>query len=895
MKKNVSKLFAILTILSLFAVSIYHRDLVQAADHTRKDEKQYVVVDVERFTIGEGYFIEPTLVEYQEGDSAATVTERLFDMLHVEAEHAGSIERGTYYLQAIKNADTHNYNIPTYITEHGGPSNEDNYGNDDDTLGEFDYSDMSGWMITVNHYMIPVGAAAYEVHPGDVIRWQYTLWGFGADLGVAACGEDGTLWGDPPYFTEANKSELLYDVAYINKNKPELKQTEQYQSAMAALLSSETTASDVETCDSALDTITYSQSNQEPPENTKELKSLPMTIEEAVNGVSQYMMDNVTNPVVASIGGEWAILQLARANQMTDGMKNVYLTNVKTTLDEKNGILHNKKYTEYSRVIIGLTACGVDASNFYGYDLTAPLSDYEATIWQGINGGIYALIAMDCGNYTFKDCTVPGKTQNSRVALISFILGKELANGGWALSGTDADPDITAMAIQALAPYYSSNTQVKESVDRALGVLSGLQKENGGYSSWGTVNSESIAQVICALCSLGIDPAKDQRFIKEDGSWLLSALFRFKADGIAKGIAFAHTETSVNQMATEQAGYALDAYYRLLSNQSGLYEMGDVAKAPISMVATLKPGEAALIVPEAVQNTVGYRFTSEVRVGSLEEGLRSIQLSINVSDYLKVVNVALGNNLSGGTLDWNLSNGMLRIVYGNFTDMNSTIKTNESFPYDLFKVTYEITTPIPMEGALTLSLASLEQYKSSEDVVSLTDVLGVVQIPIIDLGVAASVLYTGDGTDLIPANKMAVKIILTGFEDTNSQIGFTYNNNYYALYKSNDYSQDEVNVYLAVVDANITLEELNKISNYKIYSSDTLSTITFGDTNHDNKIDAVDALNEVGLWLRKSNTSVNSDVILTYNVTGDSKINVSDALAIVERFITSKQFAVTGR
>jgi len=62
--------------------------------------------------------------------------------------------------------------------------------------------------------------------------------------------------------------------------------------------------------------------------------------------------------------------------------------------------LHERRYTDYSRVILGLTAAGYDPRAFAGYDLTLPLADFDKTIWQGINGPVFALIALDSGNYS---------------------------------------------------------------------------------------------------------------------------------------------------------------------------------------------------------------------------------------------------------------------------------------------------------------------------------------------------------------------------------------------------------------------------------------------------------------------------------------------------------------
>ena len=161
----------------------------------------------------------------------------------------------------------------------------------------------------------------------------------------------------------------------------------------------------------------------------------------------------------------------------------------------------------------------------------------------------------------------------TREKLIETILGAALEDGGWTLSGTKADPDMTAMAIQALAPYYKTNETVKAAVDKALEALSALQRGDGGFGSWGTVNSESCDQVIVALTALGIDPTTDSRFIK-NGLTVLDALAGFYVDGGG----FRHTAGGErNGMATEQGYYALASYYRFLNGQTSLYDMSDVA------------------------------------------------------------------------------------------------------------------------------------------------------------------------------------------------------------------------------------------------------------------------------------------------------------------------------
>ena len=131
---------------------------------------------------------------------------------------------------------------------------------------------------------------------------------------------------------------------------------------------------------------------------------------------------------------------------------------------------------------------------------------------------------------------------------------------------------MTATALQALAPYYETNAEVKDTVDKALACLSALQNSDGGYASWGTTNSESCAQVITALTALGIDPDNDSRFVK-NGNSVVDAFLTFYVEGGG----FAHVAGGgLNGMATEQGYYTLAAYSRWMNGQTSLYDMSDV-------------------------------------------------------------------------------------------------------------------------------------------------------------------------------------------------------------------------------------------------------------------------------------------------------------------------------
>ena len=328
----------------------------------------------------------------------------------------------------------------------------------------------------------------------------------------------------------------------------------------------------------------YEYKNLNKTEDKEEAIVENLDVKNQIKETAKFIQDTITDPIIASVGGEWSVFSLARSSEkVPESYYKKYYANVEKTLKEKEGKLHHIKYTEYDRVILALTSIGRDVTDVSGYDLTKPLADFNTLIKQGINGPIFALIALDSNNYEIpidKDV----KVQTTRQLLIDFILGREVEGGGWALgeNPSEADPDITGMAIQAFAPYYEKDVDVKAAVDRGITWLSNAQKSDGGYSSWGSINSESIAQVVVALTSLGIDPHNDSRFIK-NGVSAIEALMSFSAPGGG----FYHVKLGdkgngganpgdVDPMATDQAMYAIVAYDRFVNGQNRLYDMTDV-------------------------------------------------------------------------------------------------------------------------------------------------------------------------------------------------------------------------------------------------------------------------------------------------------------------------------
>lgn len=278
-------------------------------------------------------------------------------------------------------------------------------------------------------------------------------------------------------------------------------------------------------------------------------------IENTINKISYYQINTVKNPTYGSVGGEWTVFGLARCGNINDEYIEKYVSNVSKAVTENKGILSTRKYTEYARTIIALTAIQKNPQNFSGYNLLQPLATFENIMIQGVNGAAYTLMAFDCGNYEIPDATT-GK-QTTRNKLIDFLVKQQLNNGGWNYMGTEADVDVTAMVIQALAPYYNEKQNVKESIDKGLAILSTLQKSDGAYGNTSDSNCESTAQVLTALSEMRIK-IDDSRFVK-NGKTVYDGLMTFYKDNGA----FCHTKgKGANQMSTDQAMYAITAYYR---------------------------------------------------------------------------------------------------------------------------------------------------------------------------------------------------------------------------------------------------------------------------------------------------------------------------------------------
>ena len=571
------------------------------------------------------------------------------------------------------------------------------------------------------------------------------------------------------------------------------------------------------------------------------------------------MYKTIPEPVVASIGGEWTVLSLARSGiKVPKKYYEDYYKRVEKTVKDAKGILHRMKFTEYSRVILALTAINKDVTDVGGYNLLSYLSDFDNVKKQGINGPIFALIAFDAGNY---DIPIDKKAsvQTTRQGIIDFILDKEIHKGtskagGWALSGTDPDPDITFMAIQSLANYRDQK-EVKEAVDRALKIMSKKQLSTGGYNSWGTENCESTAQAIVALTALGIDIDTDSRFIKTDKKGNKNTLMDGMMQFYCKGGGFAHVNegydggggsgTGLNAMATDQGMYALDAYYRYINGKNKLYDMTDASQ-------TLAIGNNPDLEKKPNNNNNGNN----------------------------------GNN-NQNTNQGNRNNGNTNSNINRNTG-NKNVKTDN-------QGNKKYTSNVGGKKVTTT------ENKSAT--------------------ISIKTIYSGEKDGLIPENKKCV-IIQFEKKEKEQIVGFKVSEKkqQYLYYSKELSKKSGCATYIALFDTSVEKEALLNMDNYAFHkiqkednNTDQVITdvtdsknkdqqqedythpekyeITFGDVNNDKVVNAQDILDVQSILSGKLDLT-DERQIKAINVSMDSKIDNGDINQIMDNFVSKKDYTI---
>ena len=695
-----------------------------------------VTLTVEQLTLNKGFVVEPVSLTVRKGTTAAQALEILLATNGIAFKYTGSV-KNAFYLAGIRVTD--------------GDVDGDGW------LGEKEtgYKD-SGWMFTLNNRYPELGSSECILSDGDVLRWQFTL--YNGDLGVdgdnlgvnlkankdqlikkiAQINAAGTVaeYGDTYGYALDQLKKLNATSGDINSMLAALtgKDPADPTALQDAISSANSLVSSIESDGGLIGTAPgqYPQAAVNTlkaaiataiTRNTEnatqaELDEAAATLEAALKVFSASKVtfgsfydvydDTISkikgqtgNPVVGSVGGEWAVIALARAYpneggeiKLSDAIAVNYLNNLRAKLNGKpTGPVRIKDDTptENERVILALTALGIDAASFEGYDFVTPLTD---TVWvtsQGVNSSIFALLALDSKPYTV-DASVRAALRADILANQSYGIGG-LTNVGWT-SGANFEPDMTAMALQALAPHRG-----EPGVDAAItNGLSGLAKwlEITDYNDAG---SESYSQIIVALTALGTNPNARTGDFAKNGESILDHLLKY---AMANG-SFQHISSAGgNTMATEQAGYALAAYDRYRTNgATTLYDMSDRFEIPdnepsqdeldTQMVATAKQavsGASSVWTTSTVNTQSGIQSWIQGEVNSL--GLDAAAI-VNVSAFSAAVD---GTVLSKSGTDGSYT-AVINISKGNISD---SVTVSGTIPAEDFVSSDTGITSVSVDG-----------------------------------------------------------------------------------------------------------------------------------------------------------------------------------------------------
>ena len=343
------------------------------------------------------------------------------------------------------------------------------------------------------------------------------------------------------------------------------------------------------------------------------------TVSSAINGAAQYLSANDSS--------DWTVFALARAGKTVPAG---YAQSVADQLAQNGGQFSSP--TDLEKAILILRAAGSDPTRFNGVNLVDQLAAWPDLDAYGVTAYIYGLLALDSGKYA-----VPSGAVWTGDSLTAAILGYQKTGGGFSLGAGEAeDPDLTAMALTALAPHAGGGA-VSAALTKALGYLRNVQQPDGGFvPTLDTAESaESDAQVVIALSSLGINPETDERFAKYRTAGgavtrvtVLDNLLGFKqSDG-----GFAHKASGASDIfATEQSLMAFTAYRSLTVSGPALYDLSGLTVTPVD-------------IPAAAQGSAGQSSSAADEIPNPRTGGTGIPVSVAVAAALAFESLALARS-----------------------------------------------------------------------------------------------------------------------------------------------------------------------------------------------------------------------------------------------------------
>lgn len=460
----------------------------------------------------------------------------------------------------------------------------------------------------------------------------------------------------------------------------------------------------------------------------------------AISGVSldEPLMSEVFLDSVGSTTGDWAAIGIGRSGYADD--YNAYLAVTAAYISksyQENGYLDRTKATEWQRIGLVVLSAGGDPVSIgedqegKPVDLVADGSYNRGKVMalgtQGTNGLIFGLLLMDSMRYD-----IPADAADTREGLLEKIISSQIKDGGFNLTSIDqqSDVDMTAMALQALAPYYNSEKtyryvqqgtkqdqvkSVRQVVEEALQFLSSSQQESGGFTSWGSENSESCSQVLIALTSLGIDPGNDQRFIK-NGNTVIDGLMQYHME---EG-GFIHSKEydeenpdadpdKSNTMASDQALCALTALCRYYGGMRNLYDFRPEQTAELKKQISDLETRIHNLKEDAASEEITAVYDAYEQIPPEERSY--VYSYVDLADKMAEKGIANNSEPLSEHMDLNTKgNGTVTSLFGQELAMSANIYFTEE---DVKKVD---SLPDPITSEFYVEVVTLlDKYRKSEN------------------------------------------------------------------------------------------------------------------------------------------------------------------------------------
>ncbi|RXT05646.1 S-layer homology domain-containing protein, partial [Ammoniphilus sp. CFH 90114] len=293
---------------------------------------------------------------------------------------------------------------------------------------------------------------------------------------------------------------------------------------------------------------------QDPEDEPRDLLEPPTQYDkDKLESINQ-IINNVSSKILTNgVKSDWDAIAVALAGKK---VPQSYLDKLIAEVRKNNGSY--SLATEYARILLTAKALGADPTDLGGYNLVEKLYNF-GNLSQYTNGLIYALIALDSGQYN-----IPTDAKWTKTKILNNIIQKQNADGGWSWTGSTSDIDVTGMALTALAPYYEKQ-EVLEAINKGITFLKNKQKASGGFMISGDP-VPSVAQAVIGLTSVGISPSNEE-FTKQNVNLIDYLLSFYKQD--EKLFYYGQAGPS---MATQQALQALVSYKHYIEAKPLMYQ-----------------------------------------------------------------------------------------------------------------------------------------------------------------------------------------------------------------------------------------------------------------------------------------------------------------------------------